>query len=97
MGGQLHAVADAENRNTQSIKLRVNHGRVFIPDGGRTAGKDDADGLLFPDFLHRDAPRDNFGIDVAFTDTAGNQLGILAAEIKDQDFLGSGHVWPPDK
>ena len=95
MGRELHAVADAEHRNTQSVKLRVDNRRVFIMDGGGTAGKDDADGLLFPDFLHRDAPGDHFRIDVAFPDTAGDQLGILAAEIKDQYFLGGGHVWPP--
>ena len=90
-GGQLHAVADAQHRDAGVIQRRIDLGGIRIMHAGRTAGEDDALRPVRQDFRQGRVPGDYFGIDVAFPDPAGDQLRILAAEIKDQDFLVLRH------
>jgi hypothetical protein len=56
-------------------------------NGGRPAGENDPDGPLVPNLFQRNIPGDNFRINMTFADTAGDELGILAAEVEDEDFL----------
>lgn len=84
-GSQLHAVADSQHRDSCFIQGRINPGRVNVMDAGGTAGKDDALGIAGQDVRQGHIPRDNLGIDMAFANAAGNQLGILAAEVQDED------------
>ena len=66
-------------------------------DAGRTAGKNNTDGLAGQDIRQGHVPRNDFGIDVAFADTAGDQLGILAAKVQDNDGFFLLHRFPPKR
>ncbi len=46
MNDELQAVADAENRHAELKHSRVGRGRVGIVDRRRSAGKNDADGVM---------------------------------------------------
>ena len=78
---QLHAIADAQNRNAQRIKRRVDMRRVGVEHRGRAAGKDDANGRLCADFLHRNGAGNNLTEDPGFSHASRDQLGILRAEV----------------
>ena len=82
---QLHPVADTENGNTGVIQRRIDARGAFVVDAGWTAGKDDPLRAAGENVRKGGIPGNDFGIDVAFTDTAGDQLGVLAAEVQDQN------------
>ena len=82
---QLAAVADAEDGHAPVVNLGVDRGRIRQVGAVGAAGKDDALGVLGLDFGKVGAVRINLAIYVAFADTAGNQLIILAAEIQNDD------------
>ena len=70
---------------------RIDAWRAFVMNAGRPAGKDDAFRMACQNVLKGRTPGNDFGIDMAFADAAGDELGILAAEIEDQDLLVAGH------
>ena len=85
---QLAAVADAQNGHTPGVNIGVDGGRIRQIGTVGAAGKDNALGVLGLDFGQVGAVRIDFAIHVAFADTAGDQLVILAAEIQnDNGFL----------
>ena len=84
-GCQLHTVADSQDRDPRFIQGRINPGRVIIVDTGRATGKNNTDRFTGQDVRQGHIPRDNLGIDMAFANAAGNQLGILSAEVQDED------------
>ena len=87
-GGELGAVADAENRNAQLQHLGVIVGGGHIIDAVGTAGEDDAAVTGSSNLLRSDAVVGlDFGVDVQVTNPAGNQLIILAAEVQNEDFF----------
>ena len=87
---KLHPIADAENGDAEVENAAIHLWCLGGINAGRTAAEDDpawAEGENFPD---RDGVGDDLGIDVGLADPAGNHLGVLGAEIKDQDpFLDS--------
>jgi tetratricopeptide (TPR) repeat protein len=95
MRGLLHAVADTQDGNAGIKQLRIAEGCPFVPYAGRTAGKNDARRMTVQNLIQRSMPRNNLRINMAFPDAAGDQLGILAAEVQNQDqFLcHSSSVW----
>ena len=82
---QLAAVADAQDGHAPGVNLRVDGGGVRQVDAVGTAGEDDPLGIFGADGLQRRAVRVDLAVDVAFADTAGDQLVILAAEVDDND------------
>ena len=87
-GGELAAVANAQNGNAQLQNLRVIVGRGQIIDAIGAAGKDNA--LIAPvlDFLGGDRiVLFDLRIDVEIPDTAGDQLVILSAKVQNQNFF----------
>ena len=62
-------------------------GRVRVADAGRPAGQDDAHGLAGGNLRRGNAPWHYFGIHMVFPNPPGDQLGVLPAEIQDDDFL----------
>ena len=84
---QLTAVADAENRQPEGEDLRVDLGRTFGVDALRTAGEDEADGVVF----HQLAKRRGAGLDLAvyvcLAHAACDELVILPAKIQNQYYL----------
>ncbi len=86
-GQGLHAVADAENRQAGIEHLLRRLRRARQRGGFRTTGKNDALGAELRDFLGIMIPGPDFAVDANFADAAGDQLGVLRAEIEDEDFV----------
>ena len=88
---QLAAVADAQDRHTPGVDLGVDGRRIRQIGAVGAAGEDDAHGVLGLDLGQVGTVRIDLAIDVTFTDAAGDQLVILAAEIQyDNGFLLHG-------
>lgn len=85
MGHELHAIADAQNRHAQREHRRINPGRALFQHAGRPAGKDNAPGIFLANLLYTGRIRQHAGIDPALADAPGNELGILAAKVKNQN------------
>ena len=90
IGHGLHAVANAQHRDTQ-----LKHGGrrlvVHFIHAGVAAREDHALELtvlgIFADPLVGHIARVHFAVDMGLAHTAGDELGDLRAEIKDEDFL----------
>ena len=68
--------------------LLVDEGRVGVVDGRRASGEDDAGGRVALDFFQRGGAGEDDGEDVLFADAARDELGVLRAEVEDDDRLG---------
>ena len=92
-GGELAAVANAENGNAQFQNRRVIVGGRHIIDAVGAAGEDDA--LVVPGL---DLSGGNgivlldLRIDVEIPDSAGDQLVILSAKVQHKNFFQSGYL-----
>ena len=84
---KLGAVADAENRDAQGENARVHIRRAAGIDAVRSSGEDDSDRVKVPNFRQGHRAGMHFAIDMVFTDTTGNELVILPAEIQDKNAL----------
>ena len=87
VGRQLHAVADAQNRDALLVDGRVDMRRIRVEHGSGAAGEDDAHRLLFKDFGKRRQVGNNLAENLGFAHTAGDQLGILRAEVHQNNSL----------
>ena len=94
VGDELHAVADAEHGEAGVEDVGGRQGRAFVVDGGGAAGEDDASGREFTDELIGYVVGVKLAIDVGFPHPASDQLGILRAEIEDEDSLMHVRGWP---
>jgi len=87
---KLHPVTDAEDGNAKMEDAPVHFGRLRGVHAGRAAAENDSLGPEGEDFPHGDGVGNDLGIDVGFADPPGDDLGVLGAEIEDQDpFLDS--------
>ena len=85
---ELQAVADAEDGDAEGEERGVGGGGVGVVDGAGAAGEDDAAGRERADLVEgRGAGKDD-GEDVELADAAGDELGVLRAEVEDDDCLG---------
>src|SRR5262249_29959039 len=82
---QLRAVADAERRDSLLEDRGVHAWRAFGVDRRRPAGEDQRERIVAANLVDRRAVRDELRVDTGFANSTGDQLGILAAEIDDQD------------
>jgi hypothetical protein len=48
--------------------------------------------MEFADFFEGGVAGEDFGIDLLVADAAGNELGVLAAEIENDDAAAGGHA-----
>ena len=87
---QLQTVADAQHGNTHGQHLRVDHGSAGIKHCGGTAGEDDGVRGKGPDLIHGHAEGLDLAVYAAFTDAAGHQQVILAAEIQHKNLFHTG-------
>ena len=87
MADDLKSVADAENRNAHVEKGLVRQWRARRVYAGRSAGKDQPFGAHLMEGFIGDGVRHDFAIHMMFADSARDQLGILGAEIEDEDFF----------
>src|SRR5262249_35921013 len=90
----LHAVADAQDRDPgREQRLRGQRSAIFVHAGG-TTGEHDAAVATGEHSLHGLAARNDLGINGQLTDTTGDQLGVLTAEVDDRDLVGRPHHSP---
>ena len=82
---QLHPVANPQHGDAQIPDLGVTQGRVLRVDGAGTTAKDDSLGSDPSQLLRRRAVTEHHRKHLGLPHTAGDQLGILRAEIKDDD------------
>ena len=87
---QLHAKTDAQHRHAQVEDVLIRQRRILGVHAGRAAGQDDALGLEPGDLRGGRVEAQDLGIDVALADAAGNHLGVLGAEIEEDDLFVHG-------
>ncbi len=90
LGHGLLAVAEPEHRDAQLEQARVEGGRARLVDRLGAAGEDQGLGVVGPDRRRVDVAGDDLGEDVALADAAGDELGVLGAEVEHQDGVVAG-------
>src|SRR4051812_47071895 len=91
---KLHAVANAEDGNALVKQFFRYSRRLLLVDAGRTSGQDDAFRAIREDARERDRARKDLRIDLRFADPARDQLGILRAEVEDENsIVPEFHDW----
>ena len=81
----VHAVADAEHRAAQVQDFIGDIGRAAVVEARGPARENDAARIHRADFLRREVIRMDFAIDPRLAHAPRDELGILAAEIENQD------------
>src|SRR5690606_33877577 len=69
---------------------RIRPGSALLEDRGRAAGKDDGYRVSALDLLPGRIEGDHLRINARFSDSSGDQLGVLGAKIKDENGLVAG-------
>ena len=82
---RLEAVADAEHRHAESNIAGSSCGRAVGVHAGRAAGQHDGLRILGLDLVDGRGVRDDLGEHPGLPDPAGDQLGVLRAEVDDED------------
>ena len=92
VGHELAAVADAQDGHAPGEDLGVHVGRGLQIDAVGAAGEDDADGVHGLQLGQGSGIGLDFAVHVAFPDTAGDELVVLAAEVQhDNSLVGHRH------
>ena len=85
LADQLRSVADPEHRHSQVVDRRIERrGAVDVHALG-AAGQDDRGRFALGDLGGGDAMRDDFGVHLQLTHPPGDQLGVLGAEVDDEN------------
>ena len=87
MGHQLAAIADTKDWNAHAEDLRVIVGGFLLIHTARATGEDDTDGVHGLNFFQGGSIGLDLAVDIAFPDTACNQLIILPAKVQNNDHL----------
>ena len=90
----LEAVADAQHGHAGLEDRGIDGGRTLLVHGGRAAGQDDGGGLLGEHVRHAHGVGDDLGVDVGLTHATRDQLGVLGAEVDDEDGMHVRSVHP---
>ncbi len=87
LGDRLHAVADAEDRQTELEQALGNLGLFGLQRRFRPAGEDEPARAESTNLLEIGVPGIDLGIDPGFAHATRDQLRVLRAEIQDEDFI----------
>ena len=82
---RLHPVADAEHGDAEVEDARVDRRGARLVDRRRAAGEDDPDRVAGGELGRRRVVRHDLGVDPALAHAPGDELGVLGAEVDDQD------------
>ena len=94
---EMESITDAQDGDSKLEEFWVGCGRVGIEDRRRTTGEDEADGFQGLDFSERNRAGQHDRKDVLLANAAGDELGILRAEIENDNCLGVHvSVWQED-
>ena len=88
LGHGLHAIADAEHRDAQREHCGWRRGRLGVGHRFRTTREDDAVRAEGANRCLAHVPRVELAIHADFAHAARDELGVLRAEIEDQDAVG---------
>src|SRR5918998_953758 len=81
---ELHPVADAEHRHVEVEERGVHPRGVVLVDAAGATGEDYALRVAGLYLLYGGVVGDQLRVDAGLADPAGDQLGVLAAEVQDQ-------------
>jgi hypothetical protein len=87
LGDELEPVADAQHRHAEVEHPRRRHGRPLRLDRHRATGEDDALRPERLDVRQRQVRPVDLAVDPQLADPPGDQLGVLAPEVEDEDLL----------
>ena len=91
----LHAVAEAQNGDSERARVRPRHRRSLFVDALRSAREDDPGRVPPPDAFFRLVGWEDDGEDAGFADPPRDQLRVLATEVEDDDGAAAGaHASP---
>ena len=85
LGDELGAVADAEDRHAEVVDRRVERRGTLDVHALRTTGQDQRGRLAGGDLGGRDAVGHDLGEHRQLAHAAGDELGVLGAEVHDED------------
>jgi hypothetical protein len=88
LGHRLHAVADAEHRHAELEHLGWHARGLVLGDRRRAAGEDHAARREIAQRGEVHVVRVEFAVDASLAHAARDQLGVLRAEVEDQDAVG---------
>ena len=86
MRHQHEPVTDSEHRNAERKNLWIDLRCAFVVNAGGSTGKDQPLRLRSSDFRDRCVETDDLRVHLALTDSSRYDLGILRAEIEDENF-----------
>ena len=82
----LHeAVANSEDGNAERENLGIDLRRAFLVNAGWTAGENDSVRRKIDNFRCGNVEGNNLGVDLQFANAARDHLGVLRAEVEDED------------
>ena len=84
VGHDLEAVADAEHRNTGLEYHSIYGRRAGLEYGSRATGQNNRLRILGQDLVNGHGMRDQFRVDAGLAYAAGDELGVLGAEVDDK-------------
>jgi hypothetical protein len=87
VGEELHAVADAENGDTQVEDVGGEGRRTVVIDAAWATRKDDCAWGEGTDAIGGGVPREDFGVDACFADTPHDQARVLRPVVENDDRL----------
>src|SRR5215212_808042 len=82
---ELHPIADAQDGHVELEELGLDPRGVVLVDAVGAAGEDDAFGVSMFDVFDRRVVGDELRVNPRLADPAGDQLGVLAAEVQDEN------------
>ena len=91
--GKLHAVADAQDGDAKIKESGVAMRGARRVNAGGSAGEDQALGMQFSDAGRRQVVAHDLAEDVLLAHPPGDQLGVLRAEVEDEDTFTFGLSW----
>src|SRR5688572_15166753 len=87
LAGELHPIADAKDGNAKAEDAGIAFRSAGFINAGRPPAENQTLRRVPADLLDGNVVADDLTIDVIFADAAGDELGVLRAEIEHQDAL----------
>ena len=89
-GRNLMTIAETKNGNTELKDGRIDLGGVLGIHAGGATRQDEGSGAHISKLGCGDIARDDLGIDMEVTHTAGDELAVLRAKVKNVNYLVGG-------
>ena len=85
MDDVLESITNSQDGKAEGQDCGIGWRRIGVVDGAGASGEDEADGAVGEDFVDGGGARKHHREDVLFTDAAGDELGVLRAEVEDDN------------